>query len=848
MNRKPTLFTHTFTIGSILLLLFALLFVGIHFLQNYLDFRSSIQTLKKDYFESQQQKLAWEVHHYIELINAKQRNFSQQNRDELKKYAQTAYTGVSNLYNQYAQSLGNHELQELLTTIIKNPNGTNEFLTLFAISANLTELSNNPKAPKDSYIIQKMKEFAINSPDSFYSYIDKNKAVKSKSLAYLKYFKPLDLVIGVTLNPDELMTKMQNELLEDIESLKFDPSGENYLFIGDWDGVALTPPSKGKNMINIQDVNGKFIVKELIAKAKSGGGFVEYVMPDLEGKRTQNKLSYVQGIPDWEWYIGAGIYTDDIDVQIANKTKQLHQNFFISLSTSLGLFLLLTLAMGYFYRHINSKIRADFTAFFDFFNSLVHFNYPIDKAQLRFSEFENLARSANAMLEEKLSLERKLSHLANHDYLTGLPNRALLSDRISHAIKNAKRNKQQLAICFVDLDNFKKINDSYGHSYGDEALLQSTSRIQTLLRENDTLSRIGGDEFVILLENIKTQTHVTPIVEKILESFKVAFEIRGQTFFLTASIGVSFYPSQGEDAETLLKNADTAMYKSKELGKNTYSFYDTSMSQQALETIAIENELKSAIKNQELEVYYQPQISLKTNEIIGIEALVRWNHPQKGLLFPGHFIPYAEESKMILLIGTFVLEQACKDYMRLKKECDFKGRVCVNVSGIQLENENFLGKLATILRHSSIPPTALELEITESIFMKDAARWIEILQKIRALGVSVAIDDFGTGYSSLNYLRRLPADKLKIDISFVRDLLQFEDAKAIAKAIIVLAKSLGMVTLAEGVEESLQAEYLKNIGCDEAQGFLYEKGISFNEIKGYILDRTPQKQDDNLTI
>jgi diguanylate cyclase (GGDEF)-like protein len=836
MSRKPTLFTHAFTVGSILLLVFAILFVGLHFLQNYLEFRTNSQNLRKEYFESQQEKLAWEVHHFIELINTKQSNLAKESQIELETRANSAHTLLENLYKNYYQTMPKDEFTNLFVNVFRSLDSSNNSFEIFVVTPEFEELIKLPSAPSEASLLRQMYGYSQASSNGFYSYIKKSGSALEKRVAYLKNFKPLDLLIGVSSSPDTSKKQVQKELLSDIENLRFDLKGENYLFLGMWNGVALTPPSKGKNMLHIQDVNGKFIVKELIETAKSGGGFVEYVMPDLEGKRTQNKLSYVQGIPEWEWYVGAGIYTDDIDAQIEEKTKELHKNFFVSLITSMGLFLILTLTMGYFYRRLNAKIRADFTAFFEFFNSLAHFNYPIDKKELRFAEFETLALSANSMLEEKLTLERKLSHLAHHDHLTGLPNRALLSDRIHQSIKNAKRYDQQLALCFVDLDNFKKINDSFGHSYGDETLLQVATRIQNILRETDTLSRIGGDEFIILLEDIKNRENLAAIVTKILDSFKTAFNIHGQTFFLTASIGVSLYPSHGDNTETLLKNADTAMYKSKHIGKNTFSFYDPTMSKKALEMVAIENELKSAIKNNELEVFYQPQIDLNSNELVGVEALVRWNHPEQGLLFPGYFIPYAEESRMILPIGSFVLEQACKDYMRLKNACGFDGRVCVNVSGIQLEDENFLGKLAKILRHSAIPPTALELEITESIFMKDVTRWIEILKKIRSLGVKVAIDDFGTGYSSLNYLRRLPADKLKIDISFVRDLLHFEDAQAIAKAIIVLAKSLNMTTLAEGVECKDQADYLQKIGCDEAQGFLYEKAISFSDVADFIKD------------
>jgi EAL domain-containing protein (putative c-di-GMP-specific phosphodiesterase class I) len=279
------------------------------------------------------------------------------------------------------------------------------------------------------------------------------------------------------------------------------------------------------------------------------------------------------------------------------------------------------------------------------------------------------------------------------------------------------------------------------------------------------------------------------------------------------------------------------MYRAKEKGKNNYVYYDASFANTSYETITIENELKSAIANKEFEVYYQPQILLENDTLIGLEALIRWNHPKHGVLLPGRFIPYAEESKMILAIGAFVVRQACLDLLALQKEFGFKGRVSVNVSGIQLEHDDFSTTLETILKETGVTPSSLELEITESVFMKDALRWISILEKLRRLGIKIAIDDFGTGYSSLSYLRRLPADKLKIDISFVRDVPHHEDAKAIAKAIIVLAKSMHMRTLAEGIETAQQAHFLKTEGCDEGQGYYFEKGLTFSALKAWIKKR-----------
>ena len=850
MKPKQKLFKHVYMYGALLFFIFILSFIVINFTQHYLNFKHTSQKTQQDYFANQHYLLSWKVGHFIERIQNRQRDTKNQIHRLLQEEVHKAHALASNLYATYQHSLPKETLQELIAEALRPVRYMEDTGYFFIISEDGAKIlfPNKPEQEGANYfheanahkrnVFGALMTIGQTTKEGFYSYQwekpNSDKALFDKT-SYVKYFEPYGWIIGTGVYTDDITATLQQSILSEIDGMNFDAFEENYLFVGQWDGTALTHPAKGKNMLDVQDVNGKYVVRALIEKAKEGGGFIEYVMPDLEDKRTLNKLSYVQAIPEWQWYVGSGVYTDDIQKQIDFEYANLKHAFGIWLLGSLFLFGIVALVMALFYRRFSRRLKMDFDAFFAFFDSLAHYNYPINKSQLRFLEFDALATSANAMLMEKLDLEKKLAHLAHHDALTSLPNRTLLNDRIERAIAACKREKRLMALCFIDLDNFKKINDSFGHSYGDAALLQVVERVRGILRETDTMARLGGDEFVLVLENLEHKQDAARILEKVQKTFETAFMIHRQTFFLTSSIGVSFYPKDGENGEILLKNADLAMYKAKASGKNNFCFYERALSSASLEILTIENELKSAIVKEEFEVYYQPQIHLQTGKCTGFEALLRWNHPQQGVLSPNRFIAYAEESRMILPIGAFVLKQACLDLVTLQKTLGFKGRVSVNVSGIQLEHDDFVNTLEHVLAQTGINPDALELEITESVFMKDALRWIAILDNIRALGVKIAIDDFGTGYSSLSYLRRLPVDKLKIDISFVRDLPEHKDARAIAKAIIVLAKSMQMTTLAEGIETPEQAEFLIQEGCSEGQGFYYQKGMNFSTLNTWLI-------------
>jgi len=438
--------------------------------------------------------------------------------------------------------------------------------------------------------------------------------------------------------------------------------------------------------------------------------------------------------------------------------------------------------------------------------------------------------------ENDLKTEKtRLDFVAHHDELTKLPNRILFMDRVEQAIKKYKRRGEIFAILFIDLDHFKEINDGFGHDIGDKVLQEVAIRLQNVIRDIDTVSRWGGDEFVILLEHIKDTKNIVNIANKILEEFRRKIIITKEVFFISTSIGVAMYPNDGKDINTLLKNADTAMYEAKDDGRNNYQFYAKEMTSKAFEKVILETELRNAIQNNELKAYYQAQIDLKTDKLIGAEALVRWEHPTLGLVSPAHFIPLAEESDLIVYLGNWMLEETMTQMLRWQKEGLKPQKVSVNLSGKQIARKDLVQTIKNLLEKTRCRADSLELEVTEGFIMKHPELAIDNLNKLRDIGIEIAIDDFGTGYSSLSYLKKLPITKLKIDQSFVLDIETDEDDKAIVKAVVALSHGLGLRCIAEGVETQEQKEYLISEGCDEMQGYLYSRPISADEYKEQIL-------------
>ncbi len=432
--------------------------------------------------------------------------------------------------------------------------------------------------------------------------------------------------------------------------------------------------------------------------------------------------------------------------------------------------------------------------------------------------------------------QSQLEHLAHHDSLTNLPNRLLFEDRLQHAISQSKRQGRQLAVLFIDMDRFKNINDTLGHAMGDELLKDVAKRLQHILRDGDTAARLGGDEFTVLVENLEDPSQAAVVAAKIQESFKTPYKIAGRELHITTSIGISIYPEDGLTVADLTKNADAAMYQAKEQGRNNYRYYTSELTRTAFERLLLETELRSALRKDQLLLYYQPQISLSNGEMTGAEALLRWHHPRLGIIPPARFIPLAEETGLIHEIGHWVLKEACEQTRYLYKQGLFQGRMAINLSVRQIMQTDLILRFEQIIADSNCPPNMLQLEVTEGIFMGQMKHSVPVLDVFKQLGVSIAIDDFGTGYSSLSYLKQLPIDKLKIDRSFIRDLPNDSDAIAITQAIIALGKNLGLRIVAEGVETLAQQALLQKMGCEEGQGYLYSPPVPANAFEEMLLE------------
>lgn len=428
----------------------------------------------------------------------------------------------------------------------------------------------------------------------------------------------------------------------------------------------------------------------------------------------------------------------------------------------------------------------------------------------------------------------EVENLARRDYLTGLPNRALLAERLEHALTLADREARTLAVLFLDLDRFKHINDSMGHSVGDHLLKQVAQRLSVVVRREDTLVRMGGDEFVVLMEHFHHERDAALLADKVIQSLADPLEVNGLPVYLTTSIGISLYPRDAHSAEALISNADAAMYRAKESGRNTYQFYTPELTRLAREQVTLVSDLKHALERQELELHYQPQVGIADGRIFGVEALLRWRHGAVGLIAPDRFIPLAEDTGLIVPIGEWVLREACGQAQRWLEAGLPLERISVNLAGPQIQRGNIVAVVEQILADSGLPPDKLELEVTESFVMgrEDAA--ITTLRRLRRLGITIAVDDFGTGYSSLSRLKQLPIDRLKIDRSFVQDLPHDEDDTAIARAVIALGHSLGLRVVAEGVETAAQAQFLLDEGCLEAQGYYYSRPVPAAEVADLV--------------
>ncbi len=452
-------------------------------------------------------------------------------------------------------------------------------------------------------------------------------------------------------------------------------------------------------------------------------------------------------------------------------------------------------------------------------------------------------------ITERKQAEEQIAYLAYHDSLTGLPNNRLFKDRLSQGLAHARRNGNMLAVMFLDLDRFKLINDTMGHSIGDKLLQGTADRLSEVIRRSDSISlsgslilnssvaRLGGDEFTIMLEDVESSQAVSRIAERIIRAVSEPIMLDDQEVYTSTSIGIAIYPSDGDDVEVLLKNADAAMYHAKKEGRNNFQFFTESMNELSARQLALENSLRKAIGNHEMILYYQPQVSVASGQLVGLEALIRWIHPEKGIVSPGEFIPVAEETGLIMEIGEWVINEACRQAAEWRDKGYRPIRISINLSARQLKDERLVNIIAANMYDMGLGPEYLAVELTESAIIVEPEMALERLNSIKSMGLKLSLDDFGTGYSSLSYLKRFPIDTLKIDRLFIHNIEVEPENTALVKAIIAMAHGLGMDVVAEGVELQEQLEFLGTYGCDIIQGFLFSKPLPAAEVESMLVKR-----------
>ncbi len=441
---------------------------------------------------------------------------------------------------------------------------------------------------------------------------------------------------------------------------------------------------------------------------------------------------------------------------------------------------------------------------------------------------------------EKAKAEADLWQLATHDPLTQLPNRDLFINRLERSIRKARRANTHIGLLFIDLDHFKEINDSFGHFVGDQILQSVARHLEEHTRADDTVARLGGDEFTVIIDELDDFQNIGIFGQKLIDSFNKPFSAGKLQFTLNTSIGISLYPEDGTNPATLLRNADAAMYRAKAEGRSNFQFYTADMTERAKARVHIESELRVALEEKQFVLHFQPQINIETNQVIGAEALIRWHHPEKGLVPPLEFIPIAEKTGQIVAIGKWVLETACTKLALWQQQGIYPGKISVNLSQRQISRPAFVDMIRDVLQKTQCDPNCLELEITESLLISNPERIERELQELRDLGFSIAIDDFGTGYSSLGYLKKFPINRLKIDRTFIRDIPEDSNDQAISRAIIALSSSLDLEVIAEGVENDAQKQFLRENGCLMAQGFYYSKPLPEQEFLKYLEEHSSE--------
>lgn len=661
------------------------------------------------------------------------------------------------------------------------------------------------KDVRGSYIVREMGEQVKSSGEAFYRWWfvkPDNKNKEFEKIGFGKYFEPYDWFIGTGDYVVDVENDIKATVLYWLTNLRFGEFG--YIFVLDKDGTILSHINQdllGQNALQVGSEANISGVKKLMSADQE---LVHYIAPIGPAELTNlAKTSYVVQDPSWGWTIGAGVYDELSQRYLAQREEIIKQEQQQSMQQMIAIGLVTILFVGVFSIALSRMIAA------------------------RFKRFEIRINRDFARLQ---TTKDKLEFLANHDELTGLPNRSQLHHKIVQGIAHSSHNCQQLAVMFVDLDDFKKVNDLYGHSAGDKLLSEISHKFEAFIGPNDYVARFGGDEFIFCFAGLNNLAEAKVKVEQIKSVFKQQFVIDGKVLFASCSIGVSMFPSDGDDPEALISKADIVLYKSKARQKGDVLFFDSSINKQVQYDFLLERELRGAIERNELSLVYQPQVYADSGEIYGAEALVRWYNRQLGHVSPLEFISLAEEIGLIGELGRFVLDKACEEFSHMFPSPQHNLMLSINISPAQLMCDGFVHELSTVVAKHKLANRRITLEITENVLISDLPKAGPIINQLKELGFTISLDDFGTGYSSLSYLSSLSLDELKIDRVFVDKMLSSEHSDSLVKAIIAIGKSAKMRIVAEGVETEAQKQVLIDYGCDVLQGYLIERPINADQL------------------
>ncbi|NVD07726.1 EAL domain-containing protein [Vibrio sp. JPW-9-11-11] len=661
------------------------------------------------------------------------------------------------------------------------------------------------KDVRGSYIVREMGEIVKAQGEAFYRWWfvkPDNKNKEFEKIGFGKYFEPYDWFIGTGDYVVDVENDIKKTVLSWLTNLRFGEFG--YVFVLDRDGTILSHINSDLLGQNALSVGSEANIEGAKALMSANEEFVHYIAPSGPPElRDLSKTSYVVQDQSWGWSIGAGVYDELSQRFLAQReqTARVEQRQSMQQMAIIGV--VTTLFVGIFSIALSRMIAQ------------------------RFKRFERRINHDFASLQ---TTKDKLEYLASHDELTGLPNRSQLHQKIAQGIAYSTEHCQQLAVMFVDLDDFKKVNDLYGHTAGDKLLSEIGDKFESFMGPNDFVARFGGDEFIFCFAGLNDIGETQGKVDNIKNVFKRQFVIDGKVLFASCSIGVSMFPNDGDDPEELISKADIVLYKSKARQKGDVLFFDSSINKQVQYDFLLERELRGAIDRGELSIVYQPQVYARSGELYGVEALLRWHNRQLGHVSPLEFITLAEEIGLIGKLGHFVIDRACDEFSHLFPSPDYSTMLSINISPVQLMSEGFTHQLSGIVAKHNIPTHRITLEITENVLISDLPKAGPIISQLKELGFTISLDDFGTGYSSLSYLSSLPLDELKVDRVFVDKMVSSKHSDSLVKAILAIAQSAHMRVVAEGVETEAQKQVLESYGCEVLQGFLIERPISIEQL------------------